>query len=103
MANALSVAPAGSPIYSVQLYDQGLHFYLNRTVVLVDYRDELSLGLDQHPELGIADMTDFTTRWRRLTDGFAVMRPATYGGLQAQGLPMRMMARLHHRVVVSRR
>ena len=35
------------------MYDQTLPFYLGRTTTLVDYRDELGLGLDAEPEKGI--------------------------------------------------
>jgi 4-amino-4-deoxy-L-arabinose transferase-like glycosyltransferase len=97
-----AAAAADAPIYSVQLYDQSLTFYLGRPVVLVDYRDEFSLGLDQEPSRGIATLGEFADRWRDLREGYAIMRPKTRDLLLAQGLPMREIARVRNRVVVSR-
>jgi hypothetical protein len=107
-AKALAVelkmaAQAASPVYSVQVYDQSLPFYLRRPVVLVDYRDEFALGLDQDPARGIADLREFAEQWRGLKSGYAVMRPNTRDLLEAQGLPMREILRSSSRVVVSRR
>jgi 4-amino-4-deoxy-L-arabinose transferase-like glycosyltransferase len=96
-------APVDTPVFSVQLYEQSLPFYLNHATVLVDYRDEFSLGLDQDPIRGIATLQEFADRWRQLADGYAVMRPRTRDFLLAQQLPMREIARIRNRVVVSRR
>jgi 4-amino-4-deoxy-L-arabinose transferase-like glycosyltransferase len=91
-----------APVYSVQVYDQSLAFYLRRSVTLVDYRDEFALGLDQDAKRGIADLNTFTTTWRDLADGYAVMRPGTRDILQRRGLPMREIASFPNRIVVSR-
>ena len=98
-----SAAAAEAPVFSIQLYDQTLPFYLGRTVTLVSYRDEFSLGLDQDPARGIAEMTEFSRRWQELPQGYAVMRPLTRDLLLAQGLPMREIAQFENRVVESRR
>jgi 4-amino-4-deoxy-L-arabinose transferase-like glycosyltransferase len=98
-----STTAAEAPVFSVQLYDQTLPFYLGRTVTLVSYRDEFALGLDQDPARGIADMTEFSQRWQELPQGYAVMRPLTRDLLLAQGLPMREIAQFENRVVESRR
>jgi 4-amino-4-deoxy-L-arabinose transferase-like glycosyltransferase len=98
-----SVAARGAPVYSVQYYEQSLPFYLKRPVILVDYRDEFALGLDEAPGTGIADLGTFAMRWRDAGDAYAVMRVRTYDALAAQGLPMREVGRIRHRVIVSRR
>jgi len=98
-----SVVPVGAPIYAVQYYEQSLPFYLKRPVILVDYRDEFALGLDEAPAAGIADLATFSERWRNSSDGYAIMRLHTRDLLLAQGLPMREVGRIRHRVVVSRR
>jgi 4-amino-4-deoxy-L-arabinose transferase-like glycosyltransferase len=97
------LASPATPVYAVQIYDQSLAFYLRRPVTLVDYRDEFALGLDQSPQLGIADLQRFSLVWRALPEGYAVMRPKTLDILRSQGLPMREVARYAHRIVVSRR
>jgi 4-amino-4-deoxy-L-arabinose transferase-like glycosyltransferase len=98
-----NTASAETPVFSLQLYDQTLPFYLGRTVTLVGYRDEFALGLDQDPARGIADVAEFSERWQRLSQGYAVMRPLTRDLLLAEGLPMREIAQFKNRVVESRR
>jgi 4-amino-4-deoxy-L-arabinose transferase-like glycosyltransferase len=98
-----AVVPPDSPIYSVQYYEQSLPFYLRRTVVLVDYRDEFALGLDATPQAGIANLDQFAERWRNSSDGYAIMRLQTYELLEARGLAMHELARVRRSVIVSRR
>ena len=97
-----SVAPAGAPVYAVQYYEQTLPFYLKRFLVLVDYRDEFALGLDESPGAGIADLAEFALRWRESREGYAIMRLHTLDLLKAQGLPLREIGRVRNRVVISR-
>jgi 4-amino-4-deoxy-L-arabinose transferase-like glycosyltransferase len=94
---------AGVPIFAVQTYQQSWPFYLQRPVVLVDYRDEFDFGLTQAPQRGIASLPQFAEAWRPLGRGFAVMRPGTRDRLSALGVPMREIARFPERVIVSRR
>ena len=90
------------PFYSVAMYEQTLPFYLQRTLTLVNYRDELSFGLDQEPHLGIPTIADFAIRWRAGGDAFAVMTPNTYNELNAGGLPMTLVAKGLRRIVVRK-
>jgi 4-amino-4-deoxy-L-arabinose transferase-like glycosyltransferase len=99
----LARVPADVPIFAVQSYQQSLPFYMQRPVVLVDYRDEFDLGLTEDPQLGIATLQQFARIWLPLNDGFAVMRPATRDRLSALGLPMREIARFPEQVIISRR
>jgi len=99
----LARAPSDVPIFAVQSYQQSLPFYLQRPVVLVDYRDEFDLGLTEDPQRGIATLQQFAQVWLTLSEGFAVMPPATRDRLSALGLPMREIARLPERVIISRR
>ncbi len=91
------------PIFAVQAYQQSLTFYLQRSVVLADYRDEFDFGLTQDPTRGIPTLADFARRWRTLDSGFAVMPPRTWDRLSALGVPMRVVARFPDRLLVSRR
>jgi hypothetical protein len=43
---------------------QALPFYLERTLTLVEFPDEMEFGLKQQPELWIPDRADFVARWR---------------------------------------
>jgi hypothetical protein len=75
---------------------------MQHPVVLVDYRDEFTLGLSQAPELGIATMSEFSSRWRSSNAGYAEMPWETYDLLVQAGLPMRAIARFPEKVLVSR-
>jgi len=90
------------PVYSVRTYDQSLPFYWRRTVTLVDYRNELDYGLRHDPKRAITSLEEFRVRWQQLDRGFAIMEPNTLNALRAQGLPMRVVARDVHRVLVAR-
>jgi 4-amino-4-deoxy-L-arabinose transferase-like glycosyltransferase len=90
------------PIFAVQSYQQSLPFYLKRSVVLVDYRDEFDLGLTQDPQRGIATLRQFAREWQSLGSGFAVMPPSTQDRLNSLGLPMHELARFPDRVIVGR-
>jgi hypothetical protein len=79
-----------------------LPWYLRRTTTVVDYRDELDLGLDAEPDKGIPDTRAWIARWRSLDKGYALMSPETYERLAREGVPMRVAARNARYVVVAR-
>jgi hypothetical protein len=91
-----------APFYSVGLYDQTLPFYLRRTVTLVAYADEFEFGLAQEPERRIDTIEAFEKRWREDPMAYAVMSEETRRRLEADGLPMRVLARGFWRVVVAK-
>ena len=41
-----------APVFQVGTYDQTFPFYLGRTTTVVEFRDELALGLDAEPQKG---------------------------------------------------
>ena len=90
------------PFYSVRMHDQTLPFYLKRPVTLVQYTDEFALGLNAEPEKGVAQIEDWKLRWIALARGYAIMNPANYEQLAAEGVPMRILGRDPRRVIVSR-
>ncbi len=92
----------GVPFYSVATYDQTLPFYLQRTLTLVAYRDELGFGIDQEPANFIPDLAGFAAAWRASPDAWALMPPDTYRRLLEQGLPMRVAAQDTRRIIVRK-
>jgi 4-amino-4-deoxy-L-arabinose transferase-like glycosyltransferase len=93
-----------APIYSVQLYDQTLPFYLKRTLTLVEGRGgELDYGIDHEPYKEISDMATFERIWRAAPQAVAIMPHETYAQLAASGFPMRLLAKDRRKVAVSRR
>ncbi|WP_343732368.1 glycosyltransferase family 39 protein [Duganella sp.] len=106
---ALKMLPELQPdtrIYSVATYEQSMTFYLNRTVILVDYWDEFTFGLRQQPELSIP-MQGFIEQWQHLsaqnTKAMAILAGDTYAALKAKGLPMRVVAEDTRRIVITNR
>lgn len=95
--------PPGVPFYSVGTYEQTLPFYLQRTVTLVEYRDEFSFGQDQEPEKWIPSIAEFKRRWQSDPDAFAFMTPDQYRAFEQEGLPMTEVARDTRRVIVRNR
>ena len=91
-----------APVYQIAMYDQTVPFYLGRTTTLVAYRDELALGIDAEPERQIPTLAQWVELWLARNDGYAVLLPAEYARLAADGLPMRVLARDTRRVIVSR-
>ena len=93
---------ADVPFYSVRTYEHTLPFYIKRTVTLVDYADEFEFGLQQQPDLQIATMQEFRTRWESDRKALAIMGPDVYRTLTEQGLPMHVLSSDGRRVIVSR-
>jgi hypothetical protein len=94
---------ADVPFYQVYMYDQTASFYLRRTTTLVEFRDELALGIDAEPQLAIAAIDLWRPQWVALEQGYALLPGEQYAALAAAGLPMRELARDQGRVLVSRR
>jgi len=105
---ALKAAGADNPathVYSVNIYEQSLTFYLNRTVTLVDYWDEFTFGLEQQPELAIPTIPAFVERWRADAaagqKSVAITRPEIAAELKRQGVPLRVVAGDARRTVIA--
>jgi hypothetical protein len=94
---------ADLPFYQVRMYDQTAPFYLRRTTTLVDFRDELALGIDAEPHRTYATVAAWLPAWSALDQGYALMPPAEAARLAALGVPLRELARDSRRVLVSRR
>jgi hypothetical protein len=90
----------GVPFYSVRTYEQTLPFYIDRTVTLVDYQDELAYGLQQEPRLWVPTLAEFMMRWRADPYALAVMSLEVFAELQKAQLPMQLIARDTERVIV---
>jgi 4-amino-4-deoxy-L-arabinose transferase-like glycosyltransferase len=92
-------------IYAVGTYEQSMTFYLQRPMVLVNYTDEFSFGLQQQPELGIPTVAAFVEQWTRDAAAgvrdVAFIRADIYNDLQQKGVPMRVVARDARRTVIA--
>ena len=91
------------PFYTIRTYDQTLPYYLGRTVVPVDYRDELTMGLASEPDKAIATVGEWRRRWEAADQAYAIMQPDEYEKLKREGVPMLELARDARHVVIGRR
>jgi 4-amino-4-deoxy-L-arabinose transferase-like glycosyltransferase len=89
------------PIYSVKLLDHTLPYYLRRTVIMVEEPDELAFGTQQEPQKWLPTLSAFRAAWTTGPHALAILSPATFKDLQAQGLPMSTVAQDQRRVVVA--
>ena len=94
-----------SKVYSVGLYEQSLTFYLRRPVILVDYWDEFSFGLQQEPQHSLPTVDAFFLAWQRDAAAgihdVAIVSPSQYAQLTQRGLPMRLVAHDTRRLVIA--
>jgi 4-amino-4-deoxy-L-arabinose transferase-like glycosyltransferase len=95
------IAP-DTTIYSVGMFEHTLDFYLQRTVTLVAFEDELEFGLAQEPERGIRTLQQFTARWNADRAPLAIMADDVFATLSQQNLPMRVVARDGRRIVTGK-
>jgi len=90
------------PFYSVQTYDQTLPFYLRRTIILVNFQDEFSYGLQQEPSLAINDMGNFRQRWLADPEALALMQRDTFERLRAERFPMEVIVDDGKRIIIKK-
>lgn len=93
-----------TPIYAVGRYEQALPFYLQRTMTLVEFPDEMEFGLEQEPQLWIPKREDFIKKWRshqaRSESAVAILRNDIYEELKQTDFPMRVIAQDPRRVII---
>lgn len=105
LALATQLAPrwqAASHIYSLGTYDQTLDFYLQRTVIPVDYRDEMAFGMDLEPQHAITTLAAFKPIWQQDQGALAILSPAFLPLLRQQGFELHVLFQDAHRVIVAR-
>jgi len=91
------------PFYTVKMYDQTLPYYLGRTVVPVEFRDELAMGITSEPDKAIDSVADWRRRWEAADQAYAIMQPEEFDELQRDGVAMVELGRDPRRVIVARR
>ena len=89
------------PLYGVRRLDHTLPFYLEHRLTMVEYADELAFGTRQQPDRWVPTLALFAERWQHGPRALAIMAPATFNELRAQGLVMTEITRDTRRVVVA--
>ena len=92
---------ADTPFYCLQMYDQTLPFYLERTCTLVAHQDEMAFGLEQEPHKWIPTEAEFLAQRAQLRGAVVLMPPDKYDQLLAQHVPLKLLVRDTRRVAAS--
>jgi len=90
------------PVFQVGSYDQTLPFYLGRATSLVEFRDEMSLGLDAEPEKGY-NLARWFDAWFNAPQAYALMTRDTVAALARENVPFRVLAEDPRRAFIARR
>jgi 4-amino-4-deoxy-L-arabinose transferase-like glycosyltransferase len=89
-------------IYNVDRYDQSLPYYLDRTIKLVEFTDELKFGIDQEPQKWLS-YTDFLPLWLNSEQAISAISRPLYEQWQQQKIPMRTIYENSRYIAVARR
>ena len=90
------------PVFQVASYDQTLPFYLGRPTVLVEFQDEMALGLAAEPDK-LYNLARWFEVWFKAPQAYAMMSRDTAADLAREKVPFRVLAEDPRRVFVSRR
>ena len=93
--------PPNANLYSVRILDHTMPFYLGRTMIMVQYPDELEFGVTQEPEKWAPTLDDFIARWKQEPNAYALIVPEQIAELQALQLPMQEVDRDARRVIIK--
>lgn len=88
------------PFYSVYNYEQTLPFYLGRTLILVDYQNEMAFGIGQEPHKWLPDVDALAAKWETDAEAYAIMPLFAEKILRDKGMEMKEIYRDHQVVVV---
>lgn len=94
-------AQPGSALFFVDGYWQSLPFYLQRTGRLVQFQGELQFGIEQQPELWIADLRQFARAWALAPHALGVVNPAVFDDLEAAAGRVRILFRDRRAVIIA--
>ncbi len=91
------------PFYVVETFDHTLPFYLNRTVTMVGYKDELSQPIGWEPQKFLPDAAAFARAWQSDRDAFAMFNVNDLADfVKAHPVPVQIVARDPRRVIVRK-
>lgn len=93
--------PEKTNFYSVRILDHTVPFYLGRTMIMVEFPDELEFGVTQEPQLWLPTLDAFIERWKEDQTAHALMVPEQYVALQKLNVPMQEIGRDSRRVIVK--
>ncbi len=89
-------------LYAVEIHDQTLPFYLQRTLTLVNYTDEFELGETSEPDKWIRRTEDFPLSWNAPGPAIAIIQPGHIEKMQALGLSFEIIHQDPRRVAIRK-
>ncbi|MEO8103584.1 MAG: glycosyltransferase family 39 protein [Betaproteobacteria bacterium] len=89
-------------LYAVEIYDQSLPFYLQRTLTLVNYIDEFELGEASEPDRWIKRLEDFPAAWNVPGPVIAIIQPGDVEKMKALGLSFEIIHLDPRRVAIRK-
>ena len=92
----------GTRLYAVEIYDQSLPFYLQRTLTLVNYIDEFELGETSEPDKWIKQLDDFPAAWNAPGPAIAIIQPDQVDKMKALGLSFEIIHLDPRRVAIQK-
>ena len=100
------ILKAEDRVYSVGTYAQDLPVYLDRLVNVVDYRGELSFGIDSEPDRTAArfiKQEDFFKQWAQPGSAYAVIRRSAFiSTFSKSGMPYDFIAETDRFILVMK-
>ena len=88
--------------YSIGIYEQTVPPYLERTVTLVDYLDEMGLGAWFEPDKVRFNFGDFAIEWQGSERAYAITDFDQLARMDFEGLDYRVVAVDLRRVIIAR-
>jgi 4-amino-4-deoxy-L-arabinose transferase-like glycosyltransferase len=82
------------PIYNIGSFVHSLPFYLEKEVIIVQFKGELEMGIQQEPEKWIGSWGEFARRWQDAKQAVAVFGKGAYTGqyrINMEKLPMKII------------
>lgn len=82
------------PIYNIGSFVHSLPFYLEKEVIIVQFKGELEMGIHQEPEKWIGSWKEFARQWQDAKQAVAVFGKGTYTGqyrVNMEKLPMKII------------
>ena len=91
-------------LYSVELLEHTIPFYLEHPSIMVNFEDELAFGIEQEPNKWISKTSDWMQLWQSnpSEDAFAILTNHKYDELTKLNFPMELVARDALRVIVRK-
>ena len=88
--------------YSIGIYEQTVPPYLERTLTLVDYLDEMGLGAWFEPDKVRFNFADFAVEWQGSERAYAITDFEQLPRMDFAGLDYRVVAVDLRRVIIAR-